>query len=211
MWDPYNDRDEIDGERLSDEPRKDFDWYGGLSYLLNDDVIIKPDVQNKYQDFVVHNVKEIYKFINREDPRFSSEMLLTGSVKQGLKVHLPNEYDFNVALAGLKQGKMVKTRRHRHYCLTGDHGPDPDHLEDDVIHTAVPVKVNLEIGEDFVNLWERDADMELWSSSSDLVRDGDVVPYLVLRRLHDLLARAGRKIKNLNGKILKKNIKLLTQ
>ncbi len=192
-----NDLDEMDGELLSGEPKKDFDWNGGLRRLLTDEVIIKPEVQNKYQDFVMHNVKEIYKFINREEPRFSSEMILTGSVKQRLNVHLPDQYDFN----GLKQGKRTKRRRHRHYGLTGEYGVDPDHMHDDVIRTEVPVKVNLAIGEDFVNLKERDADMMLWGDSSDMVRDGDVVPYLVLLKLYHLLTRAGKEINNIKGEI----------
>ncbi len=197
VMDPYNERDQ---EISFGEPRKNL--VGGCVRLLSDSAIIQPEVRNQYQDFVMHNVGEIYKFISTEDPRFSDEVILTGGVKKALKHHLPYEDEFNFVLAGLNTEKMVNTSVSHTYSLTRQCDSDPCQLKDIVTSASVLTDGHLEKG-DVLEISEKNADMAIWGSSSDVVRDGCIVADLVLQLLYNLLLRAVKKIKHLKGKIIK--------
>ncbi len=183
-------------KRLSRGPKNPLSGNNGFIRLSSNDATMKPEVRKSCQDFIMHNAEVIYAYINRQDPRFNEEIILTGSVNQALKVHLPMEYDcmFSVALTGLWRGDIVKTRNHRSHGLTGDSGPDADHLNYDVTKILVPVKVDRQIGEGAVYDTMITNKM-LWRRSNDMVREGYLVPHLVLQKLYQLLLRGSKEIK----------------
>ena len=197
-WDPADDKDDH-GRIVIAEPLADYDWFQKLREFFDAEVTLQNAAE--YKSVFMPNVESLYRFVNQNDPRFSHQVIEVGSMSQGLKVHLPDEFDFNIHILGIGQGRLVKERAPRHYDLTFDGNQaetDTISTGGNVVWSLTPV-AELKLGEDFVNLDERETDKRIWTRRKDLVRFGDLVPYLVLKQLHRLLRR-GAELLPLNGK-----------
>ena len=183
-----------------------------------------------YIELVMPTVEAILKYVNKEDPRFSSEPAKIGSFWQKLKVTKADEFDFNVHLDYLGVWAWADEEP-RYYGFNRPVSQDLDTLPDDldVIQTAVPLAPStaghpggrlphrnaLSVSPQFLPLptvspggrgplprvpigytflTRGRAYKPIWETPNDLVRCGDIVPFLVIRKLKRLVTQAVRDL-----------------
>lgn len=146
-------------------------------------------------DVVIPVIRELLRRINDLDPRFSAQLKPHGSYFQNLKVEKADEFDIGVELVdlGIVTCDQESTRNYNLNSPCTDDSVRPDvHMVD----TRNPLP-KPEVGEAFVQstlpskkTWKKDGengnfpgDFETW----DLHYDGDLIPFLVRRRLKVLL------------------------
>ena len=170
-----------------------FDWRAALGKYHANEVKMKTAETEKYIEAFMPNVERILKYVNQNDRRFSSEPGKVGSFWQKLKVTKADEFDFNVQVEDL--GSWVWGKNDPRYY--GFNRPIPQDLDTvpadlDVVPTTVALPpapkgyTFLPRGNGYKAIWER--------ASHDLVRVGDVVPFLVRRQLKQLVTQAIRDL-----------------
>ena len=145
---------------------------------------------------VMSKVNQLLQFINKEDLRFGDRAMKVGSSFQGLKTKTADEFDFNIVLIGLGQFHNVPLKK-RYYGFS--ESVDEDALKTtptdiDVVSKRLPLPDPPE-GYAIVS-FDNDSDdvTPIWQNSSDLIFDGDIIPYLVRKRLKELLLKAIRDL-----------------
>lgn len=198
----------------------DNSWNAPLRRYYEKEVALSRRETKGYVETFMPNVMKILDYVNKKDQRFCKEPLRVGSYWRGLKVSKADEFDFDIPLAkieicswtgtgdreekryyGFNQSVIVNSQMNvyakppeRHVQVIPDKLQTfPDDLE--VVSTKLP----LPPPPDGYQFFQRGETFPMWMNSSDLVRDGDIVPYLVRRKLKELLIKALRDL-NLQGK-----------
>ncbi len=94
---------------------RDFDWGTVLRKYHANRVKMKTEETKQYIDAFMPNVERILTYVNKEDPRFSSEPGNVGSFWQKLKVTKADEFDFNVQIEDLGTWEWVYRDEPRYY------------------------------------------------------------------------------------------------
>ncbi len=173
-------------------PGGHFDWRAELAKYHANEVKMKTAETEKYIEAFMPNVERILKYVNKHDPRFSSEPGKVGSFWQKLKVTKADEFDFNVQIEDL--GSWVWGKNDPRYYgfnrpILKDQDTVPDDL--DVVSTTVPLP---SAPKGYTFLPRGGGYRPIWERSNDLVRIGDVVPFLVRRQLTRLVKQAIRDL-----------------
>ena len=178
-------------------PWSDNEWNKALNRYYADKVKMSKENTRQAKVAAIPIVRNIVGEIHRLDSRFSEQPHHEGSFYQGLKVGKADEFDMNVVLTGI--GKLTwndfsSTTWRQYEFNDGPLSEDPcktfpydrEIVRAERLWYFPLMNKSLEYppyGYCFVRL-ERNKPNE------DLIFDGDLIPYLVKKKLKDLLATA---------------------
>ena len=185
------------------ELQKDMDAL--LNSYFHENVQLSQIDAEKRRDIAFPNVEKILAYINDRDPRFGKVPSRVGSYWQGLKVKKADEFDYSVILEGLDNFHLINSGP-RYYNFNKPIDPDHQTIPQDldVVITSVPLPSPPK-GYHYVSDSPNSlSSIKGWTDISDLTRRSgpnkvDFIPFLVRRRLKQLLTEAKRDL-NLRGK-----------
>lgn len=165
-----------------------------LNYYFANEVQLKRDEINRAKATVFPIVEKIIKHVHMNDARFGGKPSGVGSAFQGLKTKQPDEYDFNILLEGLGSFFWVPSRP-RYYNFDRDIDVfNMDTMPDLKLQTtSVPIP-EAPKGYTFVGISGKETCMPVWKNSNDLDFSKDVIPFLVKKRLKELIQDALRSL-----------------
>ena len=168
---------------------------GMLNRYADEKLKMSKQETKKAVDAVVPIVQNIVREIHKLDSRFKDQPYHVGSYYQGLKVDRADEFDMNIPLTGFGEflWSDLQTLPTRHYgfndCAVTD-DPCRTFPENRQVVACSSELAAPPDGYHFVSLRRRGLVKTESLKDSDLLIEGDIIPYLVKKKLKDLLSKA---------------------